>query len=236
MAIDGLFIITAFFEIIKALPLTLIITIVPLTIGFGIGIAIALIRIYKVKVLYRAANFYVSFLRGTPILLHIMLIYLGLPMIIDKLSSYYGWEIQSNSIPILVFVLTAFSLTAGAYMSEVIRSGILAVNRGQIEAAYSVGMSASQAMRRIVFPQAFAAVLPNLCNLFVGFLHTSSIAFIVSQKELNGAANIVASTNLKFLEAYIAAAIIYWILTIAAEWITARLEKRVTLYNRGGVA
>ncbi|MDQ0201522.1 amino acid ABC transporter permease [Neobacillus ginsengisoli] len=235
MTIDIPFIFTALLEILKALPLTLVITIVPLVIGFGIGVVIAMIRLYKVRLLHRIADFYVSFLRGTPIILHIMLIYLGLPIVIDRLCKYYGWGFKTNSIPVLVFVLTAFSITAGAYMSEIIRSGILAVNRGQIEAAYSVGMSSSQAMRRIVLPQAFAVTLPNLCNIFVGFLHTSSIAFIVSQKELNGAANIVASNNLKFLEAYIAAAIIYWTMTIMAESFTAFLEKRVTLYNRGEV-
>jgi L-cystine transport system permease protein len=120
-------------------------------------------------------------------------------------------------------------------MSEIIRAGILAVSRGQIEAAYSVGMSVPQAMRRIVFPQAVTAVLPNLCHIFVGFLHTSSIAFIVSQKELNGAANIVASSNLKFLESYIAVAIIYWTLTIIAEWITALLERRAAVFHKGGI-
>jgi L-cystine transport system permease protein len=96
-------------------------------------------------------------------------------------------------------------------------------------------MNRFQSMKRIVFPQAFALSLPNLCNIFIGFLHTSSIAFIVSQKELNGAANIVASNNLKFLEAYIAAALIYWMLTMLIEGITALLERKLTVYNRGGV-
>ncbi|UOY94604.1 amino acid ABC transporter permease [Ectobacillus sp. JY-23] len=236
MVIDVPFIFIALVEIIKALPLTLIITIVPLLVGFAIGIIVAFIRLYKVKGLHHIADFYVSFLRGTPILLHIMLIYLGLPMIIDQIAAYYGWSFKSNEIPILLFVLIAFSLTASAYMSEIIRAGILAVSRGQIEAAYSVGMSVPQAMRRIVFPQAVTAVLPNLCNIFVGFLHTSSIAFIVSQKELNGAANIVASSNLKFLESYIAVAIIYWTLTMIAEWITALLERRAAVFHKGGIA
>ncbi len=236
MQIDIPFIFTALTEIFKALPLTMIITLVPLMIGFLIGIGITLIRIRKVKGIYRLANFYVSFLRGTPALMHIMLIYLGLPLLIDKMAETFHWSIQSTSIPILLFVLMALSLTAGAYMSEIIRAGILAVDQGQLEAAESIGMTGFQAMRRIVFPQAIAISLPNLCNIFIGFLHTSSIAFIVSQKELTGAANIVASNNLKFLEAYIAAALIYWGLTIISEKVTALLEKRVTVYNRGGVA
>ncbi|RDZ18402.1 cysteine ABC transporter permease [Priestia megaterium] len=235
MIIDVPFIWTAFVEILKALPLTLLITIGPLLGGLLIGIAVAVVRINSVKIITPIANVYVSFFRGTPAILHIMVIYLGFPLFINKLSGYYGWGFNANSIPIVVFVLIALSFTAGAYMSEIIRSGLLAVEKGQIEAAYSIGMNRFQSMKRIVFPQAFALSLPNLCNIFIGFLHTSSIAFIVSQKELNGAANIVASNNLKFLEAYIAAALIYWMLTMLIEGITALLERKLTVYNRGGV-
>jgi len=235
MIIDVPFIWTAFVEILKALPLTLLITIGPLLGGLLIGIAVAAVRINSVKIITPIANVYVSFFRGTPAILHIMVIYLGFPLFINKLSSYYGWSFNANSIPIVVFVLIALSFTAGAYMSEIIRSGLLAVEKGQIEAAYAIGMNRFQSMKRIVFPQVFALSLPNLCNIFIGFLHTSSIAFIVSQKELNGAANIVASNNLKFLEAYIAAALIYWMLTMLIEGITALLERKLTVYNRGGV-
>ncbi|OPH58694.1 cysteine ABC transporter permease [Paenibacillus ferrarius] len=235
MKIDIYFIYTSFFEILKALPLTLVLTFIPLVIGFGIGLLTAFARIYKVKYVYRLLDFYVSFLRGTPILLHIFVIYFGLPLIIDRLSAYWGWSFKSSSIPSLLIVLTAFSITAGAYMSEIIRSGILSVDRGQIEAAYAIGMSTPQALWRIVAPQAIGVILPNLCNIFVGFLHTSSLAFTVSQMELLGKASIVASVSLKFLEAYIAAAFIYWGLTLLAERLTAFLEKKVTIYNRGGV-
>jgi L-cystine transport system permease protein len=233
VGIDTLFILTAFLEIIKALPLTLTVTIVPLLAGLGIGLIIAVIRMYKIKFIHRIAEFYVSFFRGTPILLHIMVIYLGIPMVYDTMADQYGWAFKSNSIPIVVFVIIAFSLNAGAYMSEIIRSGILAVNKGQLEAAYSIGMSSVQTIRRIIIPQAFAAAIPNLTNIFVGFLHASSIAFIVSLKELNGAANIVASSNLKFLEAYIAAALIYWGLTIIVEQAAAWIERRVLVYEKG---
>ncbi|WP_153979831.1 amino acid ABC transporter permease [Paenibacillus xylanilyticus] len=236
MSIDLQFIYTSFFKILTALPLTLVITIVPLIAGFGIGLATALIRIYQVPWIHRAAAFYVSFLRGTPMLMHLFLIYYGIPMIIDKLSERYGWAFQSASIPILVFVLIAFSLTAGAYMSEIIRSGILVVDRGQMEAAHAVGMSTSQALRRIILPQAIGAVLPNMCSMFVGFLHGSTLAFTVSQMDILGKADVVASVSLKFLEAFIAAAVIYWGLTIIAERITALLERRVALYSKGGVS
>lgn len=236
MTIDIPFIWVAFKEIIKALPITLILTIVPLLAGFLIGIGVALVRIYKVKYLYRIANGYVSFFRGTPIIMHIMVIYFGFPLLLDQLSLWFDLGIQTNKIPIILFVLIALTLAAGSYLSEIIRSGIISVSNGQMEAAYSVGMTKFQAMIRIILPQALAQSIPNFTNIFVGFLHTSSIAFLVSQKEVTGAANIVASVNLKFLEAFIAAGIIYWGITILVEGISFLLEKKVTAYNRGGVS
>ena len=236
MTIDIPFIWVAFKEIIKALPITLILTIVPLLTGFIIGIGVALVRIYKVKYLYRIANGYVSFFRGTPIIMHIMVIYFGFPLLLDQISLKFDLGIQTNKIPIILFVLIALTLAAGSYLSEIIRSGIISVSNGQMEAAYSVGMTKFQAMIRIILPQALAQSIPNFTNIFVGFLHTSSIAFLVSQKEVTGAANIVASVNLKFLEAFIAAGIIYWGITILVEGISFLLEKKVTAYNRGGVS
>jgi L-cystine transport system permease protein len=236
MTIDIPFIWVAFKEIIKALPITLILTIVPLLAGYLIGITVALVRLYKVKYLYRIANGYVSFFRGTPIIMHIMVIYFGFPLLLDQISHKFDLGIQTNKIPIILFVLIALTLAAGSYLSEIIRSGIISVSNGQMEAAYSVGMTRFQAMIRIILPQALAQSIPNFTNIFVGFLHTSSIAFLVSEKEVTGAANIVASVNLKFLEAFIAAGIIYWGLTILVEGLSFLLEKRVTAHNRGGVS
>lgn len=235
MTIDIPFIWTALKEIIKALPVTMMLTLIPLIAGFAIGLMVALIRVYKVRILNPIANGYVSFLRGTPIIMHIMLIYFGLPLLIDAAAEMFGLRAQSQLIPISIFVLFALSLSAGAYLSEAIRSGISSISKGQAEAAYSVGMNTFQMMTRIVLPQALAQSIPNLTNIFIGFLHTSSIAFIVSQKELTGAANIVASTNLKFLEAFIAAGLIYWLLTILAESISSFVEKKATAYVKGGV-
>lgn len=235
MKLDLSFIFTALLSLFKALPNTLLITIVSVSIGFLIGTVAALIRIYKVPVLHQIASAYVLFIRGTPMLMHLLLIYFGLPLIIDGLADAFGWGFRSASIPLIGFAYLSFSLTAGAYMSEVVRSGILAVNRGQLEAAYSVGMTTTQALRRIVLPQAFAVCLPNLSNHLIGMLHGTTLAFTVSVVEINAQAQIVASTNWKFLEAYIAAAILFWGMTILIERGTALLESRINTYNRGGV-
>ena len=153
-------------------------------------------------------------------LMHLLLIYFGLPVIIDSLAAAIGWSFRSASIPMIGFAFLSFSITAGAYLAEVVRSGILAVNKGQIEAAYSIGMTTPQALRRIVFPQALAVSLPNLSNSFIGMLHGSTLAFTVSVVEINAKAQIVATTNWKFFESYIAAAFLFWGVTILIEKIT----------------
>lgn len=236
MSLDPGFIWTAFLSLFKALPNTLYITIVSVFVGFIIGTAIALIRIYRIPFLYPLASAYVLFIRGTPMLMHLLLIYFGLPIIIDGLASALGLGFNSTVIPLIGFAYISFSITAGAYMSEVVRAGILAVNRGQMEAAYSIGMTTPQALRRIVLPQALAVCLPNLSNNLIGMLHGSTLAFTVSVVEINAQAQIVAARNWKFLEAYIAAAVLFWGMTILIEQGTAWLERRINKYNRGGVA
>lgn len=236
MKFDLGFVVTAFIRLLSALPMTLLITAVSVIAGLLIGTTVALLRLYKVPIVRHIGAFYVTFIRGTPALMHLFLVYFGLPALIDGASIRFGWSFTSAIIPIHYFVFIAFSLTAGAYLSEIVRSGILAVNRGQIEAAYSVGMTTPQALRRIVFPQAFAASLPNLSNIVVGMLHGSTLAFTVTVVDVFGKASIVASRNWKFFEAFIAAAILYWAITILIEKATSLLEQRINRYNRGGIA
>jgi L-cystine transport system permease protein len=236
MTLDPSFIWTAFVQILPAIPTTLYITIVSMFFGLCIGTIVALLRIYKVPVLHRIAAAYVTVIRGTPMLTHLLLIYFGLQMLIDSLAETYGWSFNSVAIPMIGFAYISFSITAGAYLSEVVRSGMIAVDRGQIEAAHSVGMTTIQALRRIVLPQALAASLPNLSNSVIGMLHGSTLVFTVSVVDINAQAQIVASTNWKFFEAYLAAAVIFWGLTVLIERLTALIEKRINVYNRGGVA
>ncbi|MFJ7840728.1 amino acid ABC transporter permease [Lysinibacillus sphaericus] len=235
MTIDVAFIGQALQEIFKVLPLTLFMTFTPVCLGTLIGIIVAFVRIKQLKILAPLLNFYVSFFRGTPIIMHIMLIYFGIPIVVDAMAQALNLDFQSNTIPILFLVLLALTLSAGAYASEIIRSGILGVPQGQLEAAYAVGLTFSQAMRRLILPQAFSQSIPNFTNVFIGFLHATSLAFFVSIKELTGAANIVASVNLKFLEAFIAVGLIYWGVSIVVEWFAHQIEKRVMAYSKGGI-
>lgn len=229
---DISFIGTALQEVIKSVPFTLVLTFVPLIIGFLLAIVVTIIRIKKIKFLEPLANFYVSFFRGTPAIMHIMIIYFGFPVLLGKIFTLLGFADNTNAIPVYTFVICALAFTAGSYFSEIIRSGIASINVGQIEAASSIGMSPALMLKRIILPQAIANSIPNITNLVVGFLHTTSIAFLVSQKEITGAANIVAAQNFKYLEAFIAAAIIYWGITLVIELASKLIEKRFKKHER----
>lgn len=235
MTLDPSFMWTAFLSLFKALPTTLMITFVSVICGLLIGTGVALCRIYRIPGLSQLSTAYVTFIRGTPMLMHLLLIYFGLPILIDSVSTHLGWSFTSASIPLIGFVFIAFSITAGAYMSEVVRAGIVAVDRGQIEAAHSIGMTTPQALRRIVLPQALAVSLPNLSNSVIGMLHGSTLAYTISVVEINAQALVVAANNWKYFEAYIAAAVFFWGLTLLIERGSGWLEKRLNAYHRGGV-
>ncbi|MFF2090746.1 amino acid ABC transporter permease [Paenibacillus sp. NPDC058174] len=223
-------------KIIGAVPLTLYIACSSMAIGLIIGLTVAIIRLKKTAVLHPLAEFYVSFTRGTPVVLHLYIVYLALPMIWDTVANHYNWAIYSKDVPLHLLVVAALSLTAGAYMSEIIRSGFLAVPEGQLEAAYSVGMTTFQAVYRVIFPQALGASIPGICNLAIGILHGSSLAYLVSLLEVNGVAMMAGSQRWSFLEPLSAAALIYWGIAVLIERAAALLEKRWKTYSGGGVA
>lgn len=230
MQLDLSFILTALQSILPALPMTFLIAFVPLLLGLLIGIVVALVRLSDWKISKVILNIYVSFYRGTPVILHIFLIYFGMPLIAEE-----WFDISLNGWPIVIFVIIALTLNAGAFLSEIIRSGIMSVTIHQIDAALSLGMTTFQMYRRIILPQAFVAAIPNLTNILIAFLHSSSIAFLVSVKEITGAANIIASSNLKYLESFIAVGIVYWVVTILIEVLANQIEKKLTAHLRQGV-
>lgn len=230
MQLDLSFILTALQSILPALPMTFLIAFVPLVLGLLIGIVVALVRLSGWKISKVILNVYVSFYRGTPVILHIFLIYFGMPLIAEE-----WFDISLNGWPIVIFVIIALTLNAGAFLSEIIRSGIMSVTNHQIDAALSLGMTTFQMYCRIILPQAFVAAIPNLTNILIAFLHSSSIAFLVSVKEITAAANIIASSNLKYLESFIAVGIVYWVVTILIEVLANQLEKKLTAHLRQGV-
>ena len=221
------FVFSSFWVILRALPTTLLITVVAFFCGLVIGFGSALVRIYKVPVLRRVVGFYTSFIRGTPLLVQIYMSYYGVPLLFKVLQQDYGWNINIAAIPAIYYVYVAYALNTGAYLTETIRGAIEAVDVGQFEAAESIGMTRFQMFRRIILPQAFLVALPNLGNTVISLLKDTSLAFSVSVIEIIAQAKLTAGRNLRFFEVYIDAAAIYWLSCIVIEFFAKRAEKHL---------
>ena len=224
----------AFFKILESLPVTLNIAIISMILAFILSFFIAMIRINKIPIATRLATIYVSFIRGTPLLVQIYLSYYGIPKLLDYMHMKYNWNFDVNNIPAIVFIYIAFTLNVSAYLSETFRAAIQSVDYGQTEAALSIGMTKWQATKRIVLPQAIVAAFPNFGNTFISLIKDSSLAFVVSVVELMGKAKIIGAQGLNFFEVYIVVALIYWIICIVTEQILNRLEKKLKV-KFGGI-
>lgn len=229
------FLLESFPTIISRLPVTVGIAVGSLILGLAIGVATALVKIYQVPVLKTFSSFYVSFIRGTPLLVQIYLTFYGLPKVIYYFQTKYGWfgSLDVNIIAPEVYALLAFSINLGAYLSETIRSAIESVDKGQFEAARAIGMSPTQMMLKIIFPQALAVAIPNLGNMFISTIKDTSLVFIIGVIDIMGQAKILGSRGLAFFEVYIATSIVYWILCIIIERLLVMIEKRARRYERG---
>lgn len=213
--------------IAKGIPVALTIAAVAFIIGIIIALFCALVRIYNVPVIKQIVVLYVSFIRGTPLLVQIFLSYYGIPLLLRYLNANYGTSFDISFIPAIYFIYVAFSLNTGAYLSETIRSAILSVDKGQFEACYSVGMTTAQALRRVILPQALRVGVPNIFNHFIMLLKDTSLAFAASVPEILGQAKIIAGRTSQFFEVYIVAALIYWVLCIILEQLSNVIERRL---------
>ncbi|MFE4713651.1 MULTISPECIES: amino acid ABC transporter permease [Bacillales] len=216
-------------KLLKYLPVTLELTVISMIAGLLLGLLLAIIKMKKIPVLYQISVVFISFIRGTPILVQLYLSYAGIPLILKYYNYYHETSYNVNSIPAIFYVLLALSLNEAAYNSEVIRAALLSVDKGQTEAAQSLGMTYGQVLRRIVLPEAFIVALPTLGNALIGLMKGTSLAFVCSVVEITAQSRILAGNNLRFFESYCALALIYWALTIVIERAIAFLEKRLDI-------
>ncbi len=221
---DFQFMIAIIPDILQVVPVTLNITVVAMVLALFIGLVTALIRIYRIPLAKQLAALYISFTRGTPLLVQIYLAYYGIPKVLEYLQVNYGWNINVDGIPAIVFIYFAFTLNVGAYLSETIRASIEAIDKGQMEAALSIGMTRLQAMRRIILPQAVAIALPSFGNTLISLIKDTSLAFMISVVEMMGEAKILGARGLQFFEVYIVVALMYWAICILVERGVAVLE------------
>jgi L-cystine transport system permease protein len=215
----------AFSPLLSKLPVTLEILAGALFFGVILAFIIAWVRLNKIPVLNQVAVVYVSFIRGTPTLVQLFLVYYALPELLRPIG------LDLSRTPVMVFVILTYALQLGGFTSEVIRSAVNSIDKGQGEAARSVGMTSFQAFRRIVLPQALVIALPNFGNTVVSSLKETSLAFSVGIVDMMGELNLIATRTYRMLELYVAVALIYYVLCFLMERVFSRVERM--LQRRG---
>ncbi|MDN3496677.1 amino acid ABC transporter permease [Planococcus sp. APC 4015] len=211
-------IVSSFWPLLLAgLTGTIPLAIISFVFGLIIALGVALLRLSPNPVLSGIARFYISIIRGSPLLVQLFVIFYGLPaigLVVDPWPS----------------AIIAFSLNVGGYAAEVIRAAILSVPKGQWEAAYTIGMSSRLSLVRIILPQAARVSVPPLSNTFISLVKDTSLASLILVTELFRRAQEIAAFSLEFMVIYLEAAVIYWIFCLVLSSGQGILEKRLDRY------
>jgi len=195
---------------------TLKLTFFSVLIGLVLGTFIGMGRLSKIKVINIPSTVYVEFLRGTPLLVQISIVYFGLPQLGIQLQAYPA-------------AIVALGLNSGAYIAEIVRAGIQSIPKGQYEAARSLGLTHWQAMRYIILPQAFKNILPALGNEFITLTKDSSLASVIGVTELMRRGQFVITRTFQTFSIYFGIALIYFIMTFTISRIVRYVEKRMAV-------
>ena len=198
------------------------IKITALSVGFGllIGLVASIARMSKLWLVKMLASLYVDFIRGTPLLVQIFIIYFALPMI------------PGVRVDPLVAAITACSINSGAYVAEIFRAGIESIDKGQMEAGRSLGMTWGQTMYYIIVPQAFKRVIPPLGNEFIAMLKDSSLVSVIGFEELTRRGQLIIARTYGSLEIWLSVAVIYLAMTFVISRFVAYLERRYKIDDK----
>lgn len=207
---------------VRAAWLVLWVSVVTILVGLPLGVIVGLARLSRIAPVRWVATAYVEFLRGTPLLVQIFIVWLALPEISPKLK-----------FTPLVSGIIALVINTSAYQGEIIRAGIQAIPSGQQEAALGLGLSRWQAMRFVVLPQAMRLVIPPLTNEFIILVKDTSLLSVIGVIELMGLARILGSRHFSVFEPFLAVAVIYFVMTFALSQVARVLEKRLAIPGLG---
>lgn len=223
MAID--YIIKTFVLSLKGIPVTLSIMVVSILLSLFPALFLALGRIYKIKGVTGFSLLYLAFMRATPPILFILFFYSLLPSVLNTMLKSSGLNVFELNPIYYAFII--FSLMTTGSLSEIIRSAILTVDKGQMEAAQTIGLTASQAYRRIVFPQALKAALPNLCNLVINLIKGTSLVFVMTVRDITAIAKIEAAYGYQYFESYLVIFMIYLVICGVIQLLFSYAERRL---------
>jgi glutamine transport system permease protein len=202
--------------------MTLFLTVIAVFDGIVIGTLTGVARVIHNKAINLMAGIYVDFIRGTPLLVQIFMIHFGLPPLFGNLFN------NGQPLPINPFIsaLLALSINSGAYVAEIVRAGIQSIDRGQMEAGRSLGMTYAQAMREVILPQAMKRVIPPLGNEFIAMLKDSSLVSVIGMEELVRKAQIIVTRSYRPTETWLEVGILFLIITIPFTRLVTHLERR----------
>ncbi len=214
--------ITSFPQILMAgVKVTLPLALISFALSLVIGLFLALFQIAEIPVLKQLSRFYIWIFRGTPLIVQLFIIFFGLP----------GLGIMLEAFPAAVL---GFGLNLGAYNAEVFRSAISAVDKGQTEAGYMIGLTYPQIMRRIVLPQSFPIAFPNLSNNLISLLKDTSLAASITVVDLFTITQQIASRTYEPFALYMEAALVYLIFSTLLTWLQRYLESKMVFTSQGG--
>ncbi len=191
---------------------TVKLTVFSVTIGVVLGTIFGIMKTSKVRLFSMISGVYTDFIRGTPLLVQIFIVHFGMPRVLGFPLNPY------------VSAVTALSINSGAYVTEIVRAGIQSIDRGQIEAARSLGMNNFLAMRYVILPQAFKRIIPPLGNEFIAMLKDSSLVSVIAMEELVRKGQILSTTYFKPFETWTAIAFIFLFLTLPITRLVSYLE------------
>ncbi|MGP2656350.1 amino acid ABC transporter permease [Malaciobacter sp. WC5094] len=201
----------------KYIDITISMAVISAAIALVIAILIAVIKTYNIRILSQLSDLYISFFRGTPLLVQLFLLYFGLPQVLPIFSNLDAYTAS----------IAGLSLHFSAYMAESIRGAISSIDKGQFEAAQSLGMTKTQTFTKIILPQAIRVAVPSLMNNFIDIIKSTSLAFTLGVPEIMAKAQIEASSSYKYFESFLAVAIVYWVIVVIFTYLQKKIEARL---------
>ena len=233
MTLNTKFMIETFYSALAGVPVTLKLTFFTLLLSSPIAFFMALGKMEKHKVSSKLIRGYLSFVRGTPVVLQILFLYSLLPTLLNFLvKEVLGLSFNIFLIDPVIYAYIVFTLNTTAVLSEVFRSALLTVGHGQMEAALMIGMTKRQAYIRIIIPQAIVSALPNICNSTISLLKSTSLAFMMSVQDVTAIAKVKAAYGYNYIEAYLDICLIYIILCSAIQLLFKLIERYVSAYKK----
>lgn len=231
--IEFSFMLESFFSLLKYVPVTLFLSIVSMLLASMLGLICAVVLLRNLPGLKQLVRLYLLLGRAVPTMVMLYIVYFGLPVLLMAFTKETGIETGYQHVPPMAFAILGLTLHTGAYLAEIFRAALLAVDKGQMEAALSIGMTWFEGLYRIVFRQAAVVAMPMLANQFLGLIKSTSIVFTITVVELLGGAKIASAEHYRYLETYLVVASMYWGMSLVFERLFLAAERKAGFFRKG---